>query len=337
MSFSQSHNKFIGDEDQRVDKNGIPKKGSVGLESTASSNMIREAIDTRQKGICFMRGLMVLAIVVSLTCSIGFYFVLSKCEDNDCQPRHYEQFEEYFGLKTEQQLFFSLPMICLLVYLATSIGYIPLLIVIFRKFKQAYPEIMEDGKFKCKLVSFFVAQQIFILWRGWLYFQLNFLSEILITSHTIKIQIYISEIILAFILMYIAFRNLQTDDREQLSVSERSSLKQGIRSSLLNPRKRHESDTKYLKFNTSGSKEDKRHFSKEKVYQAEQSALLESKGRWSISNASSDFNRQGLMGSMPGGLNKMDSIQNFAEDEVIDHDQYQQMLKKLNYQNDING
>jgi hypothetical protein len=85
---------------------------------------------------------------------------------------------------------------------------------------------------------------------------------------------------LAIILLFIAFRNLQDEDNTNESEHMRSVSDRGGRVSFTDPRRRVDSDVKNMKEMLRNGLDTQ-----------------EQNSRWSISNASSDFNRQGLMGS----------------------------------------
>ena len=116
---------------------------------------------------------------------------------------------------------------------------------------------------------------------------------------------------LAIIMMLIAFRNMQSDMEETQSEADNSDTLPSnflqVRSSFINPRRRIDSDVKQIKTTLSKQKGE----------------LQNEVKRWSISNASSDFNRVGLMNSQHGG--KPDKFE-FSEEHF--QKKYNDLLKK---------
>lgn len=133
-------------------------------------------------------------------------------------------------------------MISLVFYLKTFVFFIPLFFILFSKFRKAYPEIMADTWFKLRLSLYFVTYESFILYRAFMYFVINFQDNSSDLVHKIKLQVYFSEIMLAFLLMYISFKNLQSDE-EAGSVSERSSVRMSnnVKNSLLQAKRKADS------------------------------------------------------------------------------------------------
>lgn len=171
---------------------------------------------------------------------------------------------------------------------------VPLLISLVNSFRDNFSEVFNEGSFKCKLIFFFVIKEIFITLRGFFYFEINYNPKG-DNLHVIKLIIYISEIALTLNMMFVAYKNLQSD-QEQGSVSSKSHRSSNmnmsnnlIRNSML-ARRRVNSTVRI--FNAPLIKDHMAQVFDPKPIDEEQS-------RWSISNASSDFNRVGLMGSPP--------------------------------------
>lgn len=173
-------------------------------------------------------------------------------------------------------------------YLVVNLLYFPLLYMILVQFKVAYPDIYTS--IRHRLTFFFMLQIAFISYRGFLYYQINYEMSISV-SRSGKLQVYISEIFLALLMMVIAFKNMQNDlDESQSEVGDGSEIMPPsmfqVRSSFINPRRRIDSDVKQIKTTLNKQKDE-----------------LQKEKRWSISNASSDFNRVGLMNSQNHGKN----------------------------------
>lgn len=206
-------------------------------------------------------------------------------------------------------MYTTVPIISLFLYLVANLLYFPLLYMILVQFKVAYPEIY--GSIQYRLTFFFILQIAFISYRGFLYYQINYEMPDTVTRAG-KLQVYISEIFLALIMMLIAFKNMQNDMEENQSDVDASELPPSMlyqRSSFINPRRRIDSDVKQIKTTLNKQKGE--------LQQQEKN------GRWSISNASSDFNRVGLMNSQHNG--KPDQFE-FSEEEY--QKKYKDLVKK---------
>lgn len=71
-------------------------------------------------------------------------------------------------------MYFLLPFFSLGLYVVFFILDVPLLISVYTQFKESYPEIFNYGNFRYKLVFFFVIKEIFILIRGFFYYEINY-------------------------------------------------------------------------------------------------------------------------------------------------------------------
>lgn len=200
-----------------------------------------------------------------------------------------------------------MPFCSLGIYMVFLILDVPLLVSIYHAFKENYPEIFNEDKFKIKLVFFFVIKEFFIAVRGFFYYEINY-NPAGDYSHAIKLIIYISEVSLALIMMLVAYKNLQSDEESGSMVSDRSPLSTSrinashimIRNSFL-ARKRVNSTAKILK--KGGSLHHKEAFDPQALLLPNKVIEEDNQSRWSISNDSSDSNRAGLMGMEPAQIN----------------------------------
>lgn len=177
-----------------------------------------------------------LTVFVNIGLNISFFFVLREChETNVCIDRSLTN-ENHFDTKLNS-LYFLLPFLTAGLYFVFFVVYFPLLVKICLCFEEAFPEIYEKDNFKCRLVSMFVFNQLFILVRFVLYCYVVLFPASTDESRTIsevmKLCVYLSEIFLATTMMIMTYKNLQSDEEAE-NPENKSTVVLSNHNSLLN-------------------------------------------------------------------------------------------------------